>query len=226
MTRRGGMGWLVLTSLFLVSCASSGVGSPEPRAVEWSVEDLSSIGGHPTRILGSPRVIETPRGRAVEFDGIDDGLFVDVHPLAGAARFTAEVIFRPDPGGGAEQRFLHLQETGSSDRVLFETRLTADGRWFLDTYVKSNDEGHTLRDGEATHALGAWYHAALVVDGERMRHYVNGQLEASREIDFRPQGPGLTSIGCRANEVYWFKGAIRRARFTPRVLTPEEFLSP
>jgi hypothetical protein len=26
------------------------------------------------------------------------------------------------------------------------------------------------------------------------------------------------------NRVYWFKGAIRKARFTPRALTPEEFM--
>jgi hypothetical protein len=33
-------------------------------------------------------VIETPAGRAVEFDGVDDALVVDVHPLAGAETFT------------------------------------------------------------------------------------------------------------------------------------------
>ncbi len=58
-----------------------------------------------------------------------------------------------------------------------------------------------------------------------MRHYVNGELELSRKIEFRPQGPGRTSLGARINEVHWFKGAIRKARFSPRALSPEEFLT-
>ena len=29
----------------------------------------------------------------------------------------------------------------------------------------------------------------------------------------------------RQNRVYWFKGAISRARFTPRALAPREFMS-
>ncbi|HEV3198473.1 MAG TPA: hypothetical protein VGZ73_11210 [Bryobacteraceae bacterium] len=74
---------------------------------------LDQIGGHPTTILGHPRVIDTPGGKAVEFNGKDDALFVDVHPLAGAETFTWEVVFRPDPGGAPEQRFFHLQEEAS-----------------------------------------------------------------------------------------------------------------
>jgi len=200
--------------------------APGETRVEWNVDNLSSIGGQPATVVGAPRVIETGAGRAVEFDGVRDALFVDIHPLAAAQRFTAEVIFRPDPGGSAEQRFLHLQASDSKDRVLFEIRLTGDGRWFLDTYIKTGGKGHTLYARGFRHPLGPWYHAALVVDGEQMRHYVNGEMELAREIEFRPQGPGRTSLGSRINEVHWFKGAIRKARFSPRVLSPEEFLSP
>jgi hypothetical protein len=206
-----------------MSCVSCAHDKPEPvTRIEWNIDNLSSIGGQRTTIVGAPRAVD----RAVEFDGNQDALLVDVHPLAGAARFSAEVIFRPDPGGSEEQRFLHLQESASSDRVLFETRLTDDGRWFLDTYIKTDGQGHTLYAHEFTHPLGAWYHAALVVDGETMRHYVNGELELSRKIEFRPPGPGRTSIGARINEVHWFRGAIRQARFTTGVLSPDEFLSP
>jgi len=56
-----------------------------------------------------------------------------------------------------------------------------------------------------------------------MGHFVNGELELSRPIEFAPQQPGRTSIGVRINEVSWFKGAIREIRFTPRGLSPEEF---
>ena len=63
---------------------------------------------------------------AIEFDGVRDALFVGTNPLAGLEAFTIELDFRPDEGGLAEQRFLHLGEA-NGDRVLFETRLTGDG---------------------------------------------------------------------------------------------------
>jgi ketosteroid isomerase-like protein len=34
-------------------------------------------------ILGNPCVIQTPHGNAIEFDGIDDAIFIDTRPLAG-----------------------------------------------------------------------------------------------------------------------------------------------
>src|ERR1700730_18545338 len=83
----------------------------------WTFDRIDNIGGHPTTVLGHPRVIDTPLGKAVEFNGVDDGLQLDVHPLAGAETFTWEAIFRPD-GGNAEQRWFHLEEnpaTGSHD---------------------------------------------------------------------------------------------------------------
>jgi len=54
----------------------------------WTFDRLDRIGGHTTTALGDPRVVQTPVGRAVEFDGVDDAILVDVHPLAGAATFA------------------------------------------------------------------------------------------------------------------------------------------
>ena len=97
-----------LSSLAVLACLAVACAGPtaEPVAQEensgsivWKVDGLESVGGHEATVLGGPRVIETPDGRAVEFDGVDDALFVETHPLAGATEFTAEVIFRPDPGG-------------------------------------------------------------------------------------------------------------------------------
>jgi hypothetical protein len=193
-------------------------------SIVWVFDGLSAIGGHPTVIVGSPRVIETPSGKVVAFDGAGDGLIVNHHPLAGAARFTVEVVFRPDAGGLKEQRFLHLQEDGNEDRILVETRLTGDGRWFLDTYVKSHETSQTLYAEAFPHSLGPWYHAALVFDGSEMRHYVNGAPELSAPIAFYPPGSGRTSIGVRLNRVSWFRGAIRLARFTPEALPPVAYL--
>ena len=39
-----------------------------------------------------------------------------------------------------------------------------------------------------------------------------------------PQGAGQTMVGVRMNKLFYFKGAVRMARFTRRALTPAEFL--
>ena len=188
----------------------------------WTFDRLDRIGGHQTTIVGHPRIIDAPVGKAIEFDGVGDALFVDVHPLAGAETFTWEAIFRPD-GGAAAQRWFHLQESGSENRMLFEIRVI-DGQWCLDSYGHSGDAQKALMDRTRLHRLGAWYHVASVYDGRQFRNYVNGTEEGAADIRFAPHRPGRTSIGVRINRVNYFKGAIHLARFTRRALTPAEFL--
>jgi hypothetical protein len=198
-------------------------GGGDPAAEVWTFDRLDRLGGHPTKIQGSPRVIDTPIGKAIEFDGIDDAMFVDVHPLAGAQTFTWEAIFRPD-GGDREQRWFHLQESGSENRMLFEIRVAGD-RWFLDSFNFSTSGSGTLMNKNSLHPLGVWYHVASVYDGKVFSNYVNGVQDGAVEVALSPQGPGRSAIGVRINLVYYFKGAVHSARFTRRALAPSEFVT-
>src|ERR1700744_3802637 len=74
-------------------------GTTAPAQQTWRFDRLDSIGGHATHIVGNPQLIDTPAGKAIQFNGVSDGIFVDDHPLAGAATYTWEVIFRPDADG-------------------------------------------------------------------------------------------------------------------------------
>jgi lysophospholipase L1-like esterase len=194
-----------------------------PKASAWTIDSLDQIGRQPAVKVGSPQVIETANGKAVLFDGVDDGLIVNTNPIAGAAAFTIEAVFRPDAGGTFEQRWFHIQEEAIDNRVLLEIRLTGD-QWFLDTFIKSGENKLTLYSENFKHKAGEWYHVALVFDGNTMRHFVNGQEELSGPLTIQPLGRGSTSIGVRMNRVFWFKGAVREARFTPRALAPREFM--
>jgi hypothetical protein len=189
----------------------------------WKLDNLAMIGGHKPIVCGDPRQIITESSRALSFNGLGDGLYIPTHPLQGAKRFTVEILFRPLVGGEKEQRFFHMQEDGSENRVMFETRLVGTDYWFLDTFVKSGDQECTLYAKDFLHRLGPWYHAALVVDDKQMRHYVNGKLEMSTALDYAPQGQGKTSVGMRFNQVYWYRGEIRAARFSHQVLSVDEF---
>ena len=213
--------------IVLLSASAGFAQKPETRqkSVTWKIDNLRSIDGNPVEVLGSPKVVKTDRGKAVVFDGVRDGIFIQNNPLAGSSRFTIEAIFRPDAGGEKEQRWLHVEDTENVEsRAMLETRLNGN-EWFLDTFLKSGDNRMPLFAENFKHPTGRWYHIALVYDGTEMRHYVDGKLELSGKIDFKTFGSkGVISIGVRQNKVYWFKGAVLKARFTNRPLKPSQFM--
>lgn len=228
------------TVLLLATMCVPAVLAQTPNQILWTFDRLDAIGGIKTSVEGAPRVIDTPVGRALEFDGVDDAVWIEQHPLAGAATFTIEAIFRPD-GGAVEQRWLHLAErdpktgllasadhptTGqdANSRFLFELRTVGD-QWYLDAFVNGPGYSRALMFKDKRHPVGRWHHVAQTYDGRTFRSYVNGALEGEAEIQFTPQGPGATSIGARINRRNYFKGAIRLARFTTRALTPSQFLT-
>ena len=189
----------------------------------WIFDRLDRLGGHATTVEGRPTVVPSPLGPAIQFNGKDDVLFLDIHPLAGAATFTWEVIFRPDRDGGAEQRFFHFQESGSENRLLLETRIV-NGQWCLDSYVHSNAGSVALLDRTKLHSTDEWHHVAMVYDGTTLRHYSDRKLQGEAPLKFAPHGPGRTSVGTRINRKDYFKGAIRETRMTSRALAIGEFL--
>ncbi|MBT4498521.1 MAG: LamG domain-containing protein [Gemmatimonadetes bacterium] len=188
----------------------------------WTLDNLEQIDDRELTLIGAPEIVASPQGPAVEFNGTDDGIELDVNPLIDLAEFTVEVIFRPDADGLPEQRFLHMGEP-NSDRLLFETRLTDDGHWYLDTFISSGVSNRTLLNKGFLHPVGEWYHLAVTCDGKEQVNFVDGQKEQAGPIDYTPATTGRTSIGVRLNRVCWFKGAIHKVQITPTVLPPADF---
>ena len=216
----------------LTACATT---APEAEGRRtWRFDNLSQVAGLPVRVEGAPSLVPSPQGTAVQFDGVDDALYLDQHPLAGAMTFTIEAIFRPD-GGAFEQRWLHLAEAAgpegcgypeaavSGTRFLFEIRVVGD-RWYLDAFARGPGYNQPLIVPEKTFPVGRWYHVAQTYDGRMYRAFVDGELQAAAEIAFQPQGAGCASVGTRINRRDYFRGAVHSARFTPRALGPGEFL--
>jgi len=50
--------------------------------------------------------------------------------------------------------------------------------------------------------------------------YVDGVQDGAAQVHLTPQRAGRTSVGVRLNKVFYFKGAVRVARFTRRALPP------
>jgi len=199
-------------------------------------DNLSHIGGMTPKVEGSPQLVDSPVGKAVQFNGKDTGLFFPGRPLVGAKTFTIEAIFRPE-GGDFQQRWMHIAETdpktgldanpgGTSDpnpRFMFEVRVVND-QWYLDAFVNSAAGSKALIDPKKLHPINQWYAVEQTYDGKTYRSYVNGVLENEGEVAFTPHGPGHMMVGVRMNHVNYFKGSVAQARFTDRALKPSEFL--
>jgi hypothetical protein len=210
----------------------------QPKQITWTFDRLDKIAGVATTVEGHPKIIDSPVGKAVEFAGVGDSLLIEQHPLAGAATFTFEAIFRPD-GGATEQRWFHLAEidpktgraspvepitTDPTSRFLFEIRVVNGTQWYLDAFVNGPGYNKALMFADKRHPIGRWYHVAQVYDGTWYRSYVDGELQGEAEVAFTPQGPGRASVGVRMNKVNYFHGAVAKARFTPKALPVSAFM--
>lgn len=189
----------------------------------WEINRLDSIGGFTVATIGEPKVVDTDVGKAVEFDGIDDGLLVNGNPMAGANEFTIEVVFKPSPGGLIEQRFVHFQQD-DDNRILIELRSTPEDNWFLDTFIKSGTSSRALFAENFPHPTNEWQHAGLVYKDGVMKHYVNGIEELSNTVAYLEVNSGSTSLGVRQNLVSWYKGLIHTLKISHKALSPDEFM--
>ena len=225
--------WAALAVAMLVSLVGASIHAQakagRQKAEIWRFDQIQSIDGLPTQVLGHPSLIETPYGKAVQFNGVDDALIIGQHPLARAETWTWEVIFRPDVDGAAEQRFFHLSvqdpATGKDtrDRMLFEMRVRS-GQWCLDSFAQTGHPSMILLNCEKLHPLGQWYRVTAVYDGTTLKNYVGDELQGQGEVHLLPQGAGHASVGVRITLVNYFKGAVLEARFTRRALKVSEFL--
>jgi hypothetical protein len=187
------------------------------------VSDLVSSPPLGATIVGTPQLVPSFWGSAVSFDGTGDGIFLDHDPLEGLESFTIEVIMKPYGDGPAEQRYLHFGDP-TRNRVMMETRVTTDRKWYHDVYVSSNAGGVALIDPQLLHDTDRWYHVALVFDRGEFALLVNGLEELAGEIEFTPHLPGRSSIGVRLNELFWYRGEFQRIRISDRALTVADFL--
>ncbi len=180
---------------------------PGEKTIVWHGNELNRY--NPV-VWGNPQVKDS----SVYFNGSSDGLVFANIPIEGWPTFTIDVLFKPDASGPIAPRFLHFEDT-ALNRGTLELRLTNNGQWYLDGFLKNGQtkKGHTLIDSTKLHPANSWHRASLVYDGRKMYTYIDGQKEGESEMDFPVVTKGSLSLGVRLNKKDWFKGEIREVRF-------------
>ena len=221
----------IIFSLSIYIIFSVPVSVSAQEAVVWDVNNISSIGGNKVESFGSPKVIETDNGKAVEFQKSPDQLIVQNNPLGDATEWTIELIVKPYALGSSKlnaPRILHIQVPGNANkRVLIEMRVTTAGKWYFDGYIRSTKGGLALIDPKLTHDVDKWYNGTITYKEGVFTTFINGVKELTGNVTYEQIGSeAVVSLGARMNKVAYFKGAIRRVIFTKTALTPDKFDNP
>lgn len=202
---------VLLIVIVIISC------NKEQEIVTWQLDSVNQIAGNPVLKTGSPEVINSRLGKAVEFNGKDEGLLIEHNPISGWENFTIEVDLKPYSGypENIEQRFLHLQDPNNENRrILIELRLNEKEEWYGDWFIKAENESLTLIDSTLTFPVNEWATISLSYENGKVRGYINGEQQVEGEIQYLPVGSnGNVSIGSRMDHRSWFKGAIKEVRF-------------
>lgn len=184
------------------------------KTVIWYLKDPKQMGKFSPVVLGNPIVKVEGKDSALYFNGISDGLVFPEIPIEGWSTFTVEVLFKPDSDGPSAPRLIHFEDS-SMNRGTLELRLTKNGQWYFDGFLKNGTtrKGVTLIDSTQLHPADSWHRAALGYDGKKMYTYIDGKKELESEVDFPVMTKGNISLGVRLNKKNWFKGQIREVRF-------------
>lgn len=203
---------------FIFSC----ILNSQNKNKEWILAKILNENINVIETNGNPKIVSSPYGDAVYFNGMDDAFFLEDLPVKSLEEFTIEMIFNPSVHGDFEQRVVHMGEV-SGDRMLLEIR-AVEGHWYFDGFIASGENKLALIDDKLTHPLGQWYHVAFVVTKDRLTTYVNGKLELTEPFSFKPIEIGKSSVGVRLNKRSWFKGAIYKIKVSPTKLEPDGFM--
>ncbi|GAB3198190.1 hypothetical protein ABID22_000613 [Pontibacter aydingkolensis] len=198
-----------------------GTSHAQQKTEVWQLKSRKKVGKYKAAILGNPKIVKADGGKAIAFNGREDGLLVNANPIAGATAFSIEVKFKPYAAypENIEQRFLHIQDPGNPNRrILIELRLNDKQQWYADFFMRTDSTALTLIDSAKTHPVNEWATITLTYKDGMMKGFVNGVEEVSGEIEYMPIAPSAkTSLGTRMDKRSWFKGEIRSVSFSREV---------
>lgn len=219
----------ILLVLFL-SCGLLGACSDSIRSEIWELDNLTLIAGHAVTFTGSPEVIETELGPAIQFDGVKDKLLVDYNPIGDSKSFTVELVFKADPAYATNKdpRFFQIQDPtdAAAKRVMMELRLNEANQVYLDGFVKTDNSNLALIDEKLVHSSGVWNHVAITYENDTLTTWFNGRKELQGRVGYNQailNETGKTSLGARMNDVNYYKGLMKAVRVTRAKLSPDQF---
>lgn len=187
-------------------------------SLDETVEDLSGNGNN-GEINGDPVWVEGKAGKALEFDGVDDFVFVeDSDSLDVVDTLTLEAWIKPAAIPASAERKL-VYKTDAYLIKVKNSKLSAD--------VHVNGWIGSLYDTQAT-PLDEWYHLAVVYDGNAEILYINAvEVDRKERAGSISTTSGHLGIGAiqkqfNSNPYDFFTGVIDEIKIFSRSMDADE----
>ncbi len=158
-------------------------------------------------------------GAGLLFDGEDDNVRIEnAENLNPAEQVTLMGWARPEAH----------KESKIAQKGDWDGHNIGLGKWtgWKGSIRLASNESITLEWDNGRVQLGQWYHVAITYDGSMVRFFVNGQLEAAREVSGPLNVNGRDfNIGSDNRAQKFFKGAIDDVRYFGSALSQSEIQS-
>jgi hypothetical protein len=204
--------------------AETGTCLPPPTdLVSWwsgdkTAEDVQ--GTNPGRLVGGASFTRGMVGPGFLFDGINDGVVIPNSTSLNQTRVTLDAWVYPTGNAGLNRHVISKDQQFVARQYVLALN---DDDKFHAFVVTTNGEFNLA--GSTTPALNSWYHLAMTHDGQTLRLYVDGVLNASM---LAPGDiiPTKNSVIIGANGLgNFFKGIIDEAQIFSRALSDAEIMA-
>ncbi len=202
----------------------------QPRYLQNGV--LKARLGPDARISGQPTEAKTPLGQCLKLDGKKDGFviadnFRDHAALMPKQKFTVEAWASVSMGQSYGSFMSVLQDNGNFEKGWVLGHNDKSFTFALSTTGADDGDGKmTYLKGKTEFTIGKLYHIVGTFDGEKMRLYVNGALDAesteqSGEVLYPEKAPWTLGVYKDDDEDFPLAGRMVQVAMYDLVATEE-----
>jgi prepilin-type N-terminal cleavage/methylation domain-containing protein len=177
--------------------------------------DTSGAGDNGT-ISGNPAWVNGLKGKALDFDGIDDWINIPRVPAFPISPNVFTIVGLINPGN-QYARFLTPQSNGVDQWLGF----SPTSGWLEVQITETADVNNRNRTSTAGSVpVGKWTHFAVSINDKKIKIYINGALNAEYTESINiGDWVGNWVIGQRGISTDWYKGTLDELRVYGAVLS-------
>ena len=134
-------------------------------------------------IKGAPKVVEGMIDEALRFDGVKDWVEIPSDPSLDFKENSVTLTVWIKPHGGEDNWILYDGEGGRAAYALVHDDRAASDTFGVSFWNTAGVRVNFFGNGKYKHPLDEWYYVVGLLDGNKVKLYVNGEFEKETNFD-------------------------------------------
>ncbi len=189
-----------VTTIFLVMFMATAVWYVNSTEAKFVTKDLVSLwtfdnsdiegktvkdfwGKNDGEINGAPKIVEGNIGEALKFDGAKDWVEIPSDPSLDFDENSVTLTVWIKPHGGEDNWILYDGDGGRAAYALVHDDRAASDTFGISFWNTAGVRVNFFGDGKYKHPLDEWYYVVGLLDGNKIKLYVNGEFEKETDFD-------------------------------------------